>query len=168
MNRDQRLAKNRRIKEILKPDRRLFEACQALRHHVENPNESSDILLYGGVYRHKDQEALMTVTVDGVEVGYKVKQSSALEMNPYFDRYAYMKVPGHKLKDLSKKEMKAIHTAIMDAFFEPQQGPIKIEVIGWDAMLFWQRFQVAFLYEKSPGLVSIAGGANIDAGGRVQ
>lgn len=130
--------------QILRPDRRLFEACEALRYVVEHPNEESDIILQQGVYKQKDPEAVMTVKVDGVVIGYKVKPCSALEMNPYFDRYAYLKVPGFRLTDLAKKEMSAIKTAMLEAFFEVQQGKIHIEVIGYDAILMWQRFMVAF------------------------
>jgi hypothetical protein len=130
--------------QIIKPDRRLFEACEQLRYAVEHPNESSEIIMQQGVYKQKDPEAIMTVQVDGVVVGYKVKPCSPLVMNPYFDRYAFLKVPGFRLADLSKQELKAIKTAFLDAFFEIQQGKIHSEMIGIDAMLFWQRFQVAF------------------------
>ncbi len=144
MNREERLERNKRLKQILKPDRRLFEACEQLRYAVEHPNESSDIILQQGIYKQKDPEAIMTVKVDGVTVGYKVKPSSALELSPYFDRYAFFKVEGHRLSDLTDAEMAAIKTALYEAFFEVQQGEIKEEVIGWDAMLIRQRFQVAF------------------------
>jgi len=143
---------------ILKADRRLLEACESLRYVVEHPNERSEILLQQGIYKQKDPEAIMTVTVDGVVVGYKVKPSSALEMNPYFDRYVYFKTPGNRLSDLTKAELSAIKTAILEAFFEIQQGEIKVEVIGFDAMLLWQRFMVAFPVERNPNVISLAGG----------
>lgn len=147
--------------KILNPDKRLLEACEQLRHAVEHPNEQSDIILQQGVYRQKDPEAIMTVKVDGVEVGYKVKPCSRIEMDPYFDRYAYLKVPGHRLVDLSSEEFKAIKAALFEAFFEPQQGKINVELIGWDALLMWQRFQVAFPIERNKNLVSIAGGFDV-------
>jgi hypothetical protein len=100
----------------------------------------------------------MTVKVDGVEVGYKVKPSSPLELSPYFDRYVYFKVPGHKLKDLTKAELAAIKTALLEAFFEVQQGRIQAEVIGWDAMLLRQRFMVVFPVQRNPNVVSLVGG----------
>jgi len=144
--------------QILKPDKRLLEACEQLRHAVEHPNERSEIIMNQGIYKQKDPEAIMTVKVDGVEVGYKVKPSSDLEMSPYFDRYVYFKVPGHKLSDLTKKELSAIKTALLEAFFEPQQGEIQVEVIGWDAMLFRQRFMVAFPVQRNPNVLSLVGG----------
>ena len=110
--------------QIMKPDGRLLEACEDLRYAVEHPGERSDIIMQQGLYKQLDPEAIMTVKVDGVEVGYTVKPSSALEMSPYFDRYCYFKVPGHRLSDLSKKELAAIKTALLEAFFEVQQGEI--------------------------------------------
>jgi hypothetical protein len=143
---------------ILTPDKRLLEACEVLRYAVEHPNERSEIIMQQGIYRQKDPEAIMTVQVDGVVIGYKVKQSSPLEISPYFWRYAFIKVPGYRMADLTKQELAAIKTAVLEAFFEPQQGRIIVEVIGYDAMLLRQRFQVAFPVELNPGLVSIAGG----------
>jgi hypothetical protein len=134
----------KRNQQIIRPDRRLFKECKKLRHAVEHPNEESDIILQQGVYKQKDLEAVKEARVDGVVVGYKVKPCSPLVINPYFDRYAYIKVPGHRLTDLSKKEMSAVKTAVLEAFFEHQQGEVHIEVIGYDAILLWQRFMVAF------------------------
>jgi len=145
---------------ILTPDKRLLEACEDLRRTVEHPNERSEIIEQQGIYRQKDPEAIMTVKVDGVEVGYKVKPSSALEMSPYFDRYCYFKVPGHRLADLTRAEMSAIKMALLEAFFEPQQGEIQVEIIGWDAMLLRQRFMVVFPVERNPNVVSLVGGFN--------
>lgn len=145
---------------IIQPDKRLLEACEDLRRTVEHPNERSEIILQQGIYKLNDPEAIMTVKVDGVEVGYKVKPSSALEMSPYFDRYVYFKVPGHRLTDLSKQELSAIKTALLDAFFEVQQGKINVEVVGYDAMLLWQRFQVAFPVRVSQSTIQVPGGFN--------
>lgn len=152
--------------QIIKIDKRIYEACEALRHFAEHPNQRPDIFLHGA-YHAKDPESLYTVAVDGVIIGYKVKESSPLEMNPYFDRYAYMKVPGHRLEDLSRNEMAAICTAMFEAFFEPQQGKIHDEQTGDDALLFWQRFMVAFPVELNKDLVSIAGGVNLDGKGLI-
>ena len=144
MNRDERLKRNLRLKEVVKPDKRLLEACEELRYTVEHPNKEADIILAGGIFRTKDPERIMTVKVDGVVVGYKVKPSSALEINPYFDRYCYIKTPGHRLQDLSDKQLAIIKFTVLEAFFEPQQGDIHTEVIGQGAILMKQRFMVVF------------------------
>jgi hypothetical protein len=142
---------------IMKPDGRLLAACEDLRYQVEHPNECADIVASISGVRANDPEAIQTVKVDGVEVGYKVKPSSPLEMNPYFDRYCYFKVPGHRLSDLSKKELAAIKTSLLEAFFEPQQGKIQVEVIGWDAMLIRQRFMVAFPMRMGNTTIQVPG-----------
>ena len=147
--------------QILKPDKRLLESCEALRYAVEHPNERSEIIMNQGIYKQKDPEAIMTVKVDGVEVGYKVKEASPLEMNPYFDRYVYVKVPGHRIGDLSKAETRAIMTAILETFFEPQQGKInEIEGLSFDSLGYWQRFAVAFPVRVSQSTIQVPGGEN--------
>ena len=161
LTREQRL---KRSKQILVTNKALREACDALRHFVEHPNESSDIIMGQGVYKHKDPTAISTIKVDGVEVGYMVKPCSALEMNPYFDRYVYFKVPGYLLSDLTEKEMEGVKMALYEAFFEPQQGEIHLKIIAQDAMLLVQRFMVAFQYERNKNLVSIVGGVDLKEG----
>ena len=161
------IEKNDRRKQILVTNKALREACDALRHFVEHPNQSSDIIMGQGVYKHKDPTAISTIKVDGVEVGYMVKPCSALEMNPYFDRYVYFRVPGYLLSDLSEKEMEGVKMALYEAFFEPQQSPIEIKIIAGDALLLAQRFQVAFLFQRNKNLVSIIGGVDLKEG-RVQ
>jgi hypothetical protein len=145
--------------QIMKPDGRLLEACEDLRRAVEHPNERSEIIMQQGIYKQKDPEAIMTVKVDGVEVGYKIKESSPLEMNPYFKRYVYVKVPGHRIGDLTKAEVRAIMTAIMETFFEPQQGPIEeIKGLSSDSLGWWQQFAVAFPVQRNPNVLSLVGG----------
>lgn len=144
LTREQRIERNKRLKEVIKPDKRLLEACNELRYTVEHPNENSEILIAKGVYRKKDPEAIMTVKVDGVVVGYKVKPSSPLEINPYFDRYCYIRTPEHRLSDLSDKQLAVIKFTVLEAFFEPQQGNIHTEIIGDGAILLTQRFMVVF------------------------
>ncbi len=160
MNREQLRERNKKLKQIIKPDKRLLERCEVLRYAVEHPNERSDIIMEQGIYKHKDPEAIMIVTVDGVVVGYKVKPCSDLEINPYFDRYVYIKVPGYRFTDLSALEMSAIKTAVFEAFFEPQQGEVHVEVIGFDAILMWQRFMVVFPVRTQQSTMFVPGSFN--------
>jgi hypothetical protein len=160
MNREQHLKRNQRLKEIIKPDARLLEACNDLRYTVEHPNENSDILMAHGVYRKKDEEAIQAVKIDGVVIGYKVKPCSALEINPYFDRYAYVRMPDHRLTDLSDSQLAAIKLALLEAFFEPQQGEVHVEVIGMGALLMWQRFMVTFPVKLQDATIQVPGSFN--------
>jgi hypothetical protein len=147
LTREQRLERNKKLKEVIKPDGRLLEACTELRHTVEHPNQSADIMIAKGIYRKKDPDAIMTIECDGVVVGYKVKECSPIAINPYYDRYVYIRTPNYRLKDLSDKELAVIKFTVLEAFFEQQQGEIHVEVIGEGALLLWQRFMVAFAYK---------------------
>ena len=160
VKREQQLERNKRLKEILTPDKRLLEACNKLRNAVEHPNADSEIIMAQGVYRQKDPEAIMIVKVDGVVIGYKVKACSPLEINPYFDRYAYVRVPDHRLTDLSDKQLASIKVALLEAFFEPQQGEVKTEVIGNGAILLTQRFMVIFPVKFQDATIQVPQGFN--------
>ena len=155
--REQALKRNQRLKEVVKVDRRLLEACEELRYTVEHPSESADIIMAKGVYRKKDEDAIMTAKVDGVVIGYKVKKSSILEISPYFDRYCYIRTPDHRLSDLSDKQLAVIKYTVLEAFFEPQQGSVDTEVIGDGAILMKQRFMVALPYKFQDATIQVPG-----------
>ncbi len=163
-----KMERNDRRKMILPTDRKLCEACTQLRHRVEHPNEVSDILLQNGVYRQKDPEAILTIRVDGVEVGYKVKPSSPLELSHYFDRYVYLKIPNYRLYDLTNKQLASIKTALYNAFFEPQMSKINVKILNEESMLMIQRFVVAFWVPKNPGIVKTLTGVDVKDGMIVQ
>ena len=155
MNREQFLAKNKRRKEVITLDFRLLEACHDLRYRVEHPDREADIIMAGGLYRHKDPERIWGVKVDGVEIGYKVAPCSPLEINPYFDRYVYIRTPGYRMRDLSEMELAALKFAVLETFFQQQQGEIKVEIIGEGALLLWQRFMVIFPYKYQNATVQV-------------
>lgn len=156
------MERNDRRKLVMPEDKKLFSACVELRYKVEHPNEDSDIVLQGGVYKVKDPEAILTIKVDGVEVGYKVKPCSPLEINHYFDRYVYLKIPDYRLYDLTTKQLVSIKTALYNAFLEPQMGKIQVDIIGEDAMLMRQRFMVAFWTPQNPNIVKTLTGVDTD------
>lgn len=157
LNREQRLKRNRKLKQVITLDGRLKEACDELRYFVEHPNKDKDIIIGQGIYRKKDPDAIMTITCDGVVVGYKVKPSSPLEINPYFDRYCYIRFPNHRLSDLSDKELATVKFTVLESFFEPQQGEIHQEIIGQGALLMWQRFMVVFPVKFQNATVQVPG-----------
>lgn len=128
--------KNIKGKTIIHPDARLLDACIALRQYVEHLGKrANDLDMKNKVH---------TVSVDGVEIGYKV-QSSALLINPYFVRHCYIKTPGWRLDELKSRELAAIKTAVLEAFFEPQQGDISIKIPAYDCMVLSQMFSIAMI-----------------------
>ena len=160
LNREQRLERNKKLKEIIKLDKRLLEACEALRYDVEHPNANSEIMMAQGVYQKKDPEAMQTAIIDGVVLGSKVKPCSTLAINPYFDRYAFVRTPDHRLTDLSDNQLAIIKTTLLEAFFEPQQGEVHVEVIGLGALLMWQRFMVVFPVKFQQATIQVPGSYN--------
>lgn len=154
-------------KKVLRHERKLKERLEALRYAVEHPNQESDIVTRGGVYRQKDPTEVITIKCDGVEVGYQVKPCSILEINPYFDRYVYLRVPGYKITDLKDEEIIRIKGAIYETFFNDYQSPIHLRVVPPDCLILCQRFEVAYLREKNKNLVSLIGGVNLDGKGGV-
>ena len=161
------MERNDRRKLVMPEDKKLFNACVELRYKVEHPNEDSDIIMQGGVYKVKDPEAMLVINVDGVQVGYKVKPSSPLELNHYFDRYVYLKIPGYRLYDLTTKQLVSIKAALYHAFLEPQQSKIHVQIIGDDALVLVQRFMVAYWAPKNPNIVKTLTGVDIDNQGRI-
>jgi hypothetical protein len=153
-----------RRRKVLPTDKELCEACVQLRHRVEHPNEVSDIQLQNGVYRQKDPEAILTIRVNGVEVGYRVKPCSALEVNQYFDRWVYLRIPGYRLYDLTNKQLASIKTALYGAFFEPQMSKIHVQILTSESMVMVQRFMVAYWAPKNPGIVKTLTGVDVKDG----
>jgi hypothetical protein len=151
---------------IMPEDEKLRMKCEEFRYAVEHPNERGDVTFSGQVFRHIDPTAWLAFKYDGVVVGYRVIPCSPLEINHYFDRYAYVEIPGYKITELTVKQLTGILTAIRNGFFEPQMGRIH-EANSEDntRILFRQRFQVAFWKENNPNLVTLAGGINTNPEG---
>ena len=158
------VTRNDHRRKMLKHSQKLLQRCEDLRHYVEHPNERSEIVDQGGIYREKDPTIIQSVKVDGIIVGYQVKPSSPIELNPYFDRYVYLKVPGFKLSDLTDEEMSQVKGAIYQAFFSDYQAPINLRVIAEDCLLLAQRFEVAFRFAKNKNLVTKFGGVDMKDG----
>jgi hypothetical protein len=122
----------------------LKEKCEELRWVVEHPNQDGKIMLKTGVTVDRDPKTIMTTKVDGIEIGYRVVPSSPLEINPYFERDVFLKVPGYKISELSKEERTSILVTLFEVFLDQQQGMPDIRAISDDAVKISQRFQVAF------------------------
>ncbi len=159
------MQKDDRRKKILPTDRKLAEVCMSLRQYVENQGSGTDIVLHRGIYKQKDPEAILTISCDGVEVGYKIKPCSPLELNQYYDRWVYLKIPGYRLYDLTNKQLASIKTAIYTAFFEPQMSKIQVDIIADDALVCRQRFMVAFWKAGNPNIVKTLTGVDVDEKG---
>jgi hypothetical protein len=160
------MERNDRRRLVMPEDVKLYNACVTLRSFVEHPNDRSEEILVGGVYRPKNPEAWSAINLDGVQVGYRVVPCSPLLLNPYFDRWAFFSVPGYRINELSVKQLVSIKTAILHAFFEPQMGKVWEDVKGHaEKVILAQRFMVAMWAPKQPGIVKTLTGVDTDAKG---
>jgi hypothetical protein len=138
---------------IIEADSKLQEACEELRDYVDHINKQPAIMLKGLVYRGRDIKAINTIKVDGVEIGYRIK-----EFETFIRRQVFIKVPGYRIKDITKAQRSKILTAVFNVFIVIGASVPRISVIAPDCFLFEQDIILMVLRERSPGLVSIAGG----------
>ena len=150
-------------KSIIPSNKVLEAACADLRYEVEHQGSQSPIILLGATYKATDPNAIKTVKLDGVEVGYQVKHIKGA----HFMRCIYVKIPGYKWSEIPKWDIDKIIGAVLDGAIEVQTGDVEIDLIAPDCYLISQVFEVAFQYEKNPDLRSIAGGVNLDGKGKI-
>lgn len=124
-------------KKLIHPDINVTDACKSLRDHVhEKPSGYVGSLKAGGVV-----------------IGYCRKTFLTFRR-----REVYVKVPGHRIDDLSKRERERILGAVMDVFVIEGAAIPQIGKIAPDCLLMVQDYIPDIPVERSPGLVSIAGG----------
>jgi hypothetical protein len=150
-------------KSIIQSSKLLAAACVDLRHEVEHQGSRSPIILLGSTYKHIDPNAIKTVTVDGVKIGYRIRHL----FKGYHMREVFVKVKGYKVTELPTKDREAILGAVMDAFIQEQGETPEVAVIADDCLKYSQTFDVVYQYERNPDLRSIAGGLNLDKDGKI-
>ena len=124
--------------KTLKADSRVQDALEALAEHVD----------HGGL-----SNVIRSVQVDGVVFGYRLQDHSV-----FMRRQIFMRVPGWRISDLSDDERSMIMTAIFNVFFMPGGKIPELKSLTSDCLLFEYDFVPEIAVERSPGLVSIAGG----------
>lgn len=148
---------------VMPEDQRLKQKCEELRYAVEHPNERGEILFNGQVFQPKDPTAWMAFDFEGVRVGYRVVPCSPFEIEHYFDRICFFETPGYRLHELSVKQLVAIKQAVMNAFLEPQMGPVHEKMSDNNERYFcWQRFQVGFWKAGNPNIVKTLTGVDVN------
>lgn len=143
MNREQALERNKRLKEVIHLDERLYQACEALRENVEEALSGPDISISKDHFHRKNESDIQSVLIDGLIIGYRIKKSSPLEIDPYFMQTVLLRTPGYRLEELPDKTMAAIQFTIATVFFREQAGAIEPRVIAGDALRWDQKFMVA-------------------------
>jgi len=90
----------------------------------------------------KPSGVLLTVKVGGVVIGCRRQTHITFRR-----REVFVKVPGYRIEDVSKAERERIMTAVLNVLIIPH-----------DTMIVWHDYVPDIPFERSPGLVSIAGG----------
>jgi hypothetical protein len=131
--------KRGRKTKMLQPDMDVQGACEALREAVHD----------------KPSGILLTVKVGGVVIGYRRQTHITFRR-----REVFIKVPGYKIEDVSRAERERILTAVLNVFIIA--GASMPEITSpehvHDTMIVRQDYVPDIPFERSPGLVSIAGG----------
>lgn len=123
--------------DILKGDTKIQEACESIREHGDNT----------------PGKQIWSVKADGVEIGYRRQM-----FRTYINRQVFIKVPGHKISDISEGQRQMIMSAVFNVFLQPGANMPDIDLIAPDCLLVQQMSIPMVPLERSPGLVSIAGG----------
>ncbi len=139
---------------ILEADADIQGACESLRDYVDNINKQPSIKLVGSVYRGRGAaDKVHKVRVSGVEIVYRIEDHET-----FMRRQVFIKVPGYRIGDLTDLERERILTAVCNVILVVGGNMPEIACIAPDCMLLQQDFVPMYLVERSPGLVSIAGG----------
>lgn len=133
-----------KIKEDLKA------ILQDLAHYVNNINIAPLMILNKGVYRQRNKDDVQKTSWQGWEFGYQI-----VEHKGFLIRKAFLKSPC-PWAEVFNNEKDSITMTVMEAMFDKQQALPTLILIAPDCMLIGQRFQVTFLKERNPNLVSIS------------
>ena len=128
---------------ILQTDANIQGACESLMEHVHNITDDNK------------KRQIQTLQESGVVIGYR-----RTFFHTFARREIFVKVPGYKIDDLTEGERERIITAVFNVFLVPGASmPIIIHPQP-DTMALRQDYIPMIPVERSPGLVSIAGGFN--------
>ena len=128
----------------------LKEVLDGLRNYVDNINKAPQLIFANGVYKQRDKGAVQKTSWNGWEFGYQI-----IEHKGYLLRKCFMKCKG-LWDELPKKRKDEVTFTVLEAMMDEQQDlPVFIKITP-NCMVIGQKFQVMYLYEKNPKLVSIS------------
>lgn len=128
----------------------LEQILEGLRNYIDNINKTPQMIFKNGVYSQRDKDDIQKTLWNGFEFGYQIT-----EYKGYLLRKCFIKCKG-LWDELSKKEKNEIALTVLEVMMDKQQDlPVFIKVSP-SCMCIGQRFQVSYLYEKNPNLVSIS------------
>lgn len=135
--------------KILRKDSRILDALVDLRNFVDNINRAPKIAYRNGIYRGIDKEAIQTVHIDGVEVGYQLQDKGA-----FVRRRVFIKIPGYDIAEIPQEQIDPICSAVMEALLDHGQAMPKIARVADDCLYLEQDFVPVYLVERNPNIVT--------------
>lgn len=126
----------------------LKEVLTELKDYVENINKAPQMVFKDGLYKQRNKDDIQRTRWQMWNFGYQIE-----EIGDFFIRKCFIKAPGN-WDAVEGKD--SITLTVLDAMFLDQQSKPKFMRTAEDVMCIGQKFQVEYLYEKSPRLVSIA------------
>lgn len=124
-------------RKIFKVDPRLREALmdlqQFVEHVIDNP---ADIALRGGVYKEIERADLFTVTLDNLEVGYKIIRHSQDPLTEI--RRVFVKLHDYKFDELTDDDKDPLMKAILDVFMDMRTLVPEVEAPDANTVIFTQ------------------------------
>jgi hypothetical protein len=137
-----------RVKRAMRAKNRLLQADADIQGACENLFE-----YVNGITDPEKSKLIQTVRINGIEIGYRRRS-----FHTFRRREVFIKVPGYRIEDLSKGEKERIVTAVFNVFLVPGAALPELSRPAKDCMVMRQDYIPMIPIERSPGLVSIAGG----------
>lgn len=131
--------KRGRKHSVLHPDMDVYGACESLKEAVHE----------------KPSGILLSVKVGGAVIAYQRKTYMTFRR-----REVFIKFPGYRVMDVPEDERSRIALAVAEVFGIPGAAEPKLTPLEnvSDTLIFRQDYIPDIPVERSPGLVSIAGG----------
>lgn len=128
----------------------LKEVLTELKDYVENINKAPQMVFKEGIYKQRNKDDIQVTRFQMWSFGYQIE-----ERGDFFIRKCFIKAPG-KWNAIPNHTKDSITVTVLDAMFLDQQSEPTIIPISDNTICIGQKFQVEYLYEKSPKLVSIS------------
>lgn len=129
----------------------LADACEDLRHFVENFNKVPDLAKRGKVFKALDPRMIQVVRVPPWDVGYRLSETLVGTMV----REVFLRNYEIVLDEVDDKEIDSAMLTIFKVFFDqsedfPEIFDMTNSNLDGKTMMFRQQFMPAFLVERNP------------------
>ena len=124
-------------KKIFRIDERLKEALLDLKETTEGMADNPDIALRGGIFKEAAEAEMFSVTLNNLEVGYKIIRTSEEILTEV--RKVFVKLHGFKFDELTDEEKDPIMGAVFETFLSKQANLPDVEAPNASTVIFSQK-----------------------------